>query len=236
MECKDIRGKLSPYLEGDLLPEEKKAVLEHLPSCPYCRAALEDLKKTEELVRSLEEVEPPAWMTQKIMSRVREEEERKGRLWRKLFYPLHIKVPVEAMATLFIAVIAVYVFRAVEPEMKRAQLPVSPGQVVTEEKAPTPSPEPKAPSQALQDKFVQKEQAQKEGSVAPPAPPSVAVEPPGKEGTPPLEVPAPGKKKEALAERTEEGMRSADALRKLELGESRLAPPPAPQARESSPT
>ncbi len=235
MECKDIRDKLSPYLEGALLPEEKKAVEGHLPSCPPCRAALEDLKKTGELVRSLEEVEPPAGMTQKIMSRVRAEEERKRGLWRRLFYPLHIKVPIEAVATIFIAVIAVYVFRAVEPEMKRAHLPVSPGPVVTQEKESIPTPESKAPSQPSPDKNVLKEQARKQRAAAAPAPPPAAVEAPAKEEKAP-EAPAPAKKKEAFAGRAEEQTSSADALKRLELGEAR---PPAPQAahplRESAP-
>ena len=123
MECKGIKEKLCAYLEGIVSPEEKRIIEEHLPSCPECRKNLADLRKTGELVKDLAEVEPPAWFTQKIMSRIRAEEEKKKGLWQKLFYPLHIKVPIQALATVFIAVIAVYVFRAVEPEMKLTPLP-----------------------------------------------------------------------------------------------------------------
>ena len=123
MECKGIREKLCAYLEGVVSPEESRIIEEHLNSCQECGTNLADLKKAEDLVKDLAEVEPPAWLTQKIMSRVRAEGERKKGIFQRLFYPLHIKVPIQALATVFIAVIAVFVFRAVEPEMKLAHLP-----------------------------------------------------------------------------------------------------------------
>jgi hypothetical protein len=59
------------------------------------------------------------------MSRVREEAKQKqGILWR-LFYPLHIKVPIQVLATLLVAVLAFHVYRQGEPETKyMAQLPL----------------------------------------------------------------------------------------------------------------
>ncbi len=135
MECKGIKEKLGAYLEGVLSPEEMRIIEEHLPSCPECRRNLADLKKTGELVKDLSEVEPPAWFTQKIMSRIRAEEEKKKGILQKLFYPLHVKIPIQALATGFIAVIAVFVFRAVEPEMKFTHLP-SPAQPTTQQVMP----------------------------------------------------------------------------------------------------
>jgi hypothetical protein len=141
MECKDIREKLSAYLEGSVSPEESRLIEEHLNSCQECRTSLADLKKAGELVKNLGEVEPPAWLTPKIMSRVRAEEEKKRGIFQKLFYPLHIKVPIEALATVLIAVTAVYVFRAVEPEMKLAHLPAPTEPMITRKEAPQPSKE-----------------------------------------------------------------------------------------------
>jgi hypothetical protein len=141
MECKDIREKLSAYLEGSVSPEERRLIEEHLNSCQECGNNLADLKKAGELVKDLAEVEPPAWLTQKIMSRVRAEGERKKGIFQKLFYPLHIKVPIQALATVFVAVIAVYVFRAVEPEMKLAHLPAPTEPMITRKEAPQPSKE-----------------------------------------------------------------------------------------------
>jgi hypothetical protein len=120
MECKVIREKLSAFLEGAISPEEKRLIGEHLPTCQDCSNALEDLKKTEALLKGLEEVEPPAWLKQKVMARIRAEEEARKSILHKLFYPLHVKIPIEAFATVLIAVAAIYIFKAVEPEMKRA--------------------------------------------------------------------------------------------------------------------
>jgi hypothetical protein len=135
MDCQDIREKLSGYLDETLTPEERRSVKEHLGSCEPCRSALQDLEKTRDLLRNLEEVEPPPWMTPKIMSRVREEAERRKGIFQKFFYPLHIKVPIEALAMVFIAVIAVYVYRAVEPGIKQTGVSLpSPSPVIQEEK------------------------------------------------------------------------------------------------------
>ncbi len=143
MECMDIQGKLSASLEGGISPGEKKDLEDHLKGCGSCRTALEDLKKAKALLHDLPEVEPPAWLKKKIMLRVRQEEERKGRILQKLFHPLHIKVPLQAMATVFIAVIAVYLFHSMEPEVQKMQAPA-----VTEPAAPRdeglPKPRPSA--------------------------------------------------------------------------------------------
>jgi anti-sigma factor RsiW len=123
-ECKHIQEKLSAFLEGVLSPDEKRRVREHLASCRHCSEALEDLKKVVHLVRSLEEVEPPPWFTQKVMSRVREGAEGKKRaLIARLFYPLQVKVPIQALASVLIVVLALYVYRSVEPEVKFAKAP-----------------------------------------------------------------------------------------------------------------
>jgi len=130
MSCKDIERKLSPYLEEIVSSEEKKQIENHLSSCQMCRRAFEELKRTVALVKGLEQVESPPWFTQKIMSRVRVEQESKKSIIQRLFYPLHIKVPIEAFATVLIAVAAVYLFKANEPEMKRIHVPA-----VTEQSA-----------------------------------------------------------------------------------------------------
>ncbi len=125
MECKTIREKLSAFCEGTVSPEEKGLIGEHLSGCPSCSMVLRDLEKTEVLVKGLEQVEPPPWLKQKVMTRIRTEEEAKKNILQKLFYPLHVKIPIEALATVLIAVVAIYTFRAIEPEMKHIQSPSS---------------------------------------------------------------------------------------------------------------
>ena len=119
MTCQEIQNLLPAFLEDLLPPEEKKSLESHLASCILCYRSLEDLKKAEHLVKGLEEVEPPPFFEQRIMARVREEAGRKQGILRKFFYPLYIKIPIQAMATVLIAVLAFYVYQKNEPEMKQ---------------------------------------------------------------------------------------------------------------------
>lgn len=126
MECNKIQEKLSAYIEGIISSEGKILIDKHFESCQRCKESLDDLKKTIEYVQNLEFVEPPSWLTQKIMTKVRkvrtEAEPKKG-LLKKLFHPLHIKLPIGAAATILIAVTAIYVFKTIQPEIKLAKAP-----------------------------------------------------------------------------------------------------------------
>jgi hypothetical protein len=236
MECKGIREKLSAYLEGDLPSEEKRLIEAHLNSCQQCSSAVEDLGKTGEFLKNLEEVEPPAWMTKKIMARVRAEQEKKRGIFQKLFYPLHIKVPIEALATVLIAVLAVYVFRALEPEMKSIPVPPAVGPITTREEAPKPSREPAADTLAPRAKEAIKEQRRSDKDTAAPAPPAGALQA-RQEGkyllSRPAEEPLVAKKKEVVSESQGELGRAAEALKKQEPPERKAASPSPLQEREN---
>ncbi len=134
-KCKDIKNSLPLYLDDSLPAVDKKAVEEHLKTCPQCTKILTQLSKTQTLVNNLAEVNPPPWLKQKIMAGVREKAEKKS-LVEKLFYPLQIKIPVQVFATIFIAVIAVYIYRAGENQMK--EVATSPTPVVEFQKKQLP--------------------------------------------------------------------------------------------------
>ncbi|MDI6741278.1 MAG: DUF2275 domain-containing protein [Smithella sp.] len=123
-KCKDIENKLPLYLDDLLTAGDKKAVEEHLKSCSRCTQELVRLSETRTVVSTLSEVDPPPWFKQKIMARVREESEKKG-FAAKWFSPLKIKIPVQIFATVCIAVLAVYIYRAGDDRMKE----VMPSQV-----------------------------------------------------------------------------------------------------------
>ena len=123
MNCQDIQQKLSAYAEGIVSPEEKILIEEHLKSCLKCQESLADLRKTIDYVHRLEDVEPPTWLTQKVMAKIKAEAQPKKGIFQKLFYPLHIKLPIEAVAVIFIAVTALYIFKSIQPEIKLAQAP-----------------------------------------------------------------------------------------------------------------
>lgn len=137
-DCKDFQKDLPAFLEGLLPDDERKVLEEHLAVCRICSAAVSDLKKAGAVLSALEEIEPPPWFTQKIMARVREESERRERsLLRRFFFPLQIKVPIQAFATIAVVIMAVYLFWNTEPEMKDMRTPVEIAREVPREKAGT---------------------------------------------------------------------------------------------------
>lgn len=138
MECGKIQRMLTPYLEGAVTPEQGLLVESHLSSCEECRCAMEDLRKTGALVKDLEEIEPPPWLAQKIMARVREEAGSKSGVMRWLFYPLHVKLPLEAFATILIVGMAAFLYKVNAPQFEAAKMVPETGRVLhQDDSAPT---------------------------------------------------------------------------------------------------
>jgi len=135
--CKEIENNLPLYLDNSLSRVDKQTVEEHLKSCPQCAKAFAQLQKTEKLVNDLTEVEPPPWFKRKIMAKVREESEKKS-LAQKWFYPLRIKIPVQIFATVCIAVLAVYIYRAGEEQIKEVVPSSAPAPVMEVQKSQLP--------------------------------------------------------------------------------------------------
>lgn len=115
MQCRSIGERLSAYIENHLSSEEKLRIKEHLETCRNCRASLEDLKKTIQYTRGLEEMEPPPWLAQRVMDKIREEAGQKKGILQRLFSSVHIKVSLEAAAMIAIVVVAVYVYKTLQP-------------------------------------------------------------------------------------------------------------------------
>jgi hypothetical protein len=119
VECTSVEQILSAYIDNYLSPEDKRLVDEHIRNCSGCAGLLDDLRKTVGHTRGLDLIDPPPWFRKKVMSRLREEEAGgKGSVLRRLFYLLHIKVPLEVAATIAVVITAVYVFRGIPPEMR----------------------------------------------------------------------------------------------------------------------
>src|SRR5512139_2972446 len=120
MNCDKIQEQLSDYLDDALAPAEKSVVDDHLRSCPGCRKYLADLDMTVRSIKGLDEIIPPSWLSREIMTRIKAEAESKKRSFlQKLFYPLYIKLPIEAVGIFLVALTALYVFRNMEPELKK---------------------------------------------------------------------------------------------------------------------
>jgi len=130
MECSKVRERLAAYLEGAVSAEEGLVIGNHLSSCGECRTAMKDLEKTKAILSSLNEVEAPPWLTEKVMARVREEAEEKGGILRWLFYPLRVKIPIEAVAILLVASLVAYVYKANAPQFEAARMAGTAGQTI----------------------------------------------------------------------------------------------------------
>lgn len=138
MNCHEARERLAAFQDGALAPDEAKAMDAHLAGCPACAAELGDLVRAMKLVRELPEVEPPPFYAKKIMAQVRAGAGEPQGLWRRLFYPLHVKIPIQALTAVFVAVLSVYVYKSMGPEsLKTARLEPA-GETVPSPAAATP--------------------------------------------------------------------------------------------------
>jgi hypothetical protein len=123
MKHAEVRQRLSAYLDGEVSEEERLLIEEHLGSCTECDSALKELTRTIRHVKDIEEVEPPPWMTRQIMARVKEEAGLKRGIFRRLFFPLHIKLPIEAVALVLVCLSAYLVYRTAEPQVRLGETP-----------------------------------------------------------------------------------------------------------------
>jgi len=141
MDCGKIRVDLHAYLEDVVTADERVKIEGHLASCQDCRMALEDLKQTMQLLKNLDEVEPPAWLTQRVLAQVRAESAAKKGLFTRLFGWVPMNLPATAVATLVIAVTAVVLIKSMEPKLQETvqptviEQPPAPAQEGTERQA-----------------------------------------------------------------------------------------------------
>ena len=55
------------YLDGEILPEHKNALKDHLQTCHECRVHFQELEKSIALVKSISHVQTPDDFTQKVL-------------------------------------------------------------------------------------------------------------------------------------------------------------------------
>jgi len=131
MKHDEIRHKLSEYIDGAVTPQERDAIDGHLKTCPACADALAELRKTIEQVKQVEEIEAPAWLTGRIMANVRTAAEEKKGFLHRLFYPLAVKLPIQAVAVLFLTVTVYSLYTSMHQADKYAEAPM--GQLAKQE-------------------------------------------------------------------------------------------------------
>ncbi len=145
MTCKEIEDLLPGMIDGALPDVEIKHIETHLETCASCRKAFADLRMSDERVKNLEEVEPPPWLKTRVMAQIREEARQKESILRKLFFPLHVKIPIQALATVLIAFVAWNVYKTGEPEFRQ----VAPSSTAVQEATRAQAPQVPAPAAGI---------------------------------------------------------------------------------------
>lgn len=105
MECARTEDILSAYLDGDLPEGEREEVAEHLRQCPRCAEEERALRETVSLLRTLPVEKAPPGLLAGVRRRIGEEKAAEP-LWKKLFLPAHVKIPLEAAAVVLVFLLA----------------------------------------------------------------------------------------------------------------------------------
>jgi len=117
MECAEIKELLSEYLDDTLDSKTKRLVREHVQACSGCKAELDSLRSLVGALGSLGPVKAPDDFLDRLHERI-EKKSTFSKLWRKLFVPLPIKVPVQFAAVTAVALLVFAVVRTQQPHKR----------------------------------------------------------------------------------------------------------------------
>ena len=70
IDCYQVRRELSDYLEGDLTPQLRLRIEEHLQTCDHCRAVYDGLRNIVRLLGDEEAIELPEGFSQRLYKRL----------------------------------------------------------------------------------------------------------------------------------------------------------------------
>jgi hypothetical protein len=70
IDCYQVRRELSDYLEGDLTPQIRLRIEEHLRSCDHCRAVYDGLRNIVRLLGKEEVIELPEGFSLRLYKRL----------------------------------------------------------------------------------------------------------------------------------------------------------------------
>ena len=109
MNCVEARKYFADLLDHSR-DERLRKVNDHVTACTRCTEELAVLAACHRLVAALPPVEAPLGFTARVMAEVRDTAHRSN-LWQRLFLPLQVKLPLQAMAVIMISVLAVFIYQ-----------------------------------------------------------------------------------------------------------------------------
>jgi len=99
MKCREVKRKLSAYMDGELDLHEKKMVETHLQSCAKCQHELKILKETWEEITNLPLPDPVPYFYTRLKVRMEEREKKKRLNWVE-----QVLIPASAVAVIALGV------------------------------------------------------------------------------------------------------------------------------------
>ena len=119
MNCNDIDNLLYDYLTERLNPGERKNMEAHLETCELCRGNLAIMRETLPLLDYWTPPEVSEGFADRVLANISPQKEP---LWErvkeKIFFPIHIKLPVHAFAAAAVIFLVVFAYRsAFTPEI-----------------------------------------------------------------------------------------------------------------------
>jgi hypothetical protein len=109
MNCVEAQKHFADLLD-DSRDERLRKVNDHLVACARCRQELAAVAACQRLVSALPPIETPAGFSSRVMAEVRDAAHRPN-VWRRLFSPLQVKLPLQVTAVILISVLAVFIYQ-----------------------------------------------------------------------------------------------------------------------------
>ena len=211
MRCDEVRTVFSDLHDETLTGAPLVTVTQHLASCPACRAEWASFRKAMQGLADLGRAEPSPGFAERVRQRL-EVPTRWRRLLQCLFLPLHVKVPIQAVAMVLLAFAGLFLYQR-SPELRRVTEPARVASPPTAPVAPAAPPPPAAGGPA------------RTGEALPPRPETPTVKP-AEPAAPPPPALAPAPQASLEAEKTRSPLRAGD-----EIKEAGKAPTPSESAK-----
>ena len=109
MDCAGIQERLSEYIDGALDDKTARMVEKHLSTCQDCKETATSLRAVVKELNALEPMPAPVDFLEKIHRRMAPRPQ-KNRLFRILFIPFKVKIPLQLAAAVAVSLLVVLVF------------------------------------------------------------------------------------------------------------------------------
>ena len=176
MTCDEVRATFSDLYDEALSGARLVTITQHLASCPACRSEWASFRKAMQAVGDLGAVEPSPGFAARVLSKL-EAPTRWQRSFQWLFFPLHVKVPIQVAAVVLVAFAGLLLYQR-SPQLRGAIEPSQAPSPPAVREAPMPAPPPAAGDFPRKDeRHPPSGESSKADQARPQTPPIAAVAP-----------------------------------------------------------